>query len=82
MLTWPYATLWPTSRSPPDLVADRPQHRGNLIQPIGWDEDEVAVVARNHQRSVVPAVLLLGAPSGAPAAGLAVAQLDGRRGPG
>jgi len=48
MLTWQYATRCPTSRSPPDLVAGRLQHLGSLIQPIGRDEDEVAVVARNH----------------------------------
>jgi hypothetical protein len=46
--SWQYATRCPTSRSPPDLVADRLQHLGSLIQPIGRDEDEVAVVARNH----------------------------------
>jgi hypothetical protein len=48
MLTWHYATRCPISRSPPDLVAGRLQHLGSLIQPIGRDEDEVAVVARNH----------------------------------
>jgi NarL family two-component system response regulator LiaR len=48
MLTWQYATRCPASRSPPDLVAGRLQHLGSLIQPIGRDKDEVAVVARNH----------------------------------
>jgi hypothetical protein len=37
-----------TFRLPPDLVAGRLQHPGRLIQPIGRDEDEVAVETRSH----------------------------------
>jgi len=35
-------------RLPPDLVAGRLQYPGSLIQPIGRDEDKVAVETRNH----------------------------------
>src|SRR6185437_1377183 len=37
-----------TARLSPDVVACGPQHLGSFVQPIGRDEDEVAVEARSH----------------------------------
>ena len=47
MLNWQYAAHYrhPGHRG---LGGGRLQHLASLIQPIGRDEDEVAVVARNH----------------------------------
>jgi len=42
-LTLRYAAQCSPPRLPPQLVACRLQHLGSLIQPIGRDEDEVAV---------------------------------------
>ena len=40
--------LPPAGELPPDVVTGRPQQPGSLIQPVGRDQDDVAVVARNR----------------------------------